>query len=159
VRREATKLIFALGAWLVVLCTNAEAQQAKAVARIGFLSGGSSSSELSLREAFRQGLRDLGYIPGQNVSIEERFGAFQQFPRLAAELVGLKVDLIVVTGGATALAAKNATKTIPIVMTVVGDPVGTGVVASLSKPGGNVTWSQTTSSVPVSALLSRWRLT
>jgi putative ABC transport system substrate-binding protein len=128
-----------LGALVFGLCLSAEAQQARKIPRIGFLSGGSASSELPLREALRQGLRDLGYVHGQNVSIEERFGAPEQFPDLAAELVSLKVDLIVVTGGATALAAKNATKSIPIVMAVVGDPVGTGIVASLRKPGGNVT--------------------
>jgi putative ABC transport system substrate-binding protein len=126
---------------LLALPFPARAQQPKKVPRIGFLSGGSPSSDAPFTEAFRQGLRKLGYVEGQNIFIEYRYseGKADRFPELAAELVGLKVDVIVVTGGGTAIAAKNATKTIPIVMTVVGDPVGTGVVASLAQPGGNVT--------------------
>ena len=127
-------ILFVLGAG-----APAGAQQPKKVPRIGYLTGGSRSSTSPLTEAFRQGLRELGYVDGQNIAIEERFGSAETFPELAAELVRRKVDVIVVAGGASALAAKNATKTIPIVMTVVGDPVGTGVVASLSRPGGNVT--------------------
>jgi len=137
-RKTALGSILFAGAFLAATVTVA-AQQLKKVPLIGYLSGGSPSSESPMREAFRRGLRDLGYVDGQNVAIEERFGKLEQFADLAAELVNQKVDLIVVGGGAAALAAKNATKTIPIVMAVVGDPVGTGVVASLSKPGGNVT--------------------
>src|SRR5262245_46847824 len=91
---------------LLAPCFSAEAQQPAKMPRIGYLSSGSPSSESPMREAFRQGLRDLGYIDGQNVAIEERFGTGKQYAALAAELVNLKVDLIVVGGGATALAAK-----------------------------------------------------
>src|SRR5439155_15655076 len=92
-------------------------------------------------EAFRQGLRELGYVEGQNIVIEWRFavGKPDQVPRNAAELVQLKVDVIVTGGAADTGAAKEATTTIPIVMTNESDPVGTGFVASLSRPGGNIT--------------------
>jgi ABC-type uncharacterized transport system substrate-binding protein len=115
-----------------------EAQQPKKVPRIGYESGVSSGER---EEAFRQGLRELGYVEGQNIVIEWRFaqGKPDQVPRNAAELVRLKVDIIV-TGGATdTRAAKEATATIPIVMTNDNDPVGTGMVASLARPGGNIT--------------------
>ena len=94
-----------------------------------------------LVEAFRQELSKLGWIEGKNIAIEYRFAEQknERLPELAADLVRLKVDLIVVTGGQPALAAKKATTTIPIVMTNVGDPVGAGLVASLARPGGNVT--------------------
>jgi putative ABC transport system substrate-binding protein len=119
----------------------AEAQQAAKVARIGFLSG-SLANGPHLPEAFRQGLRDLGYIEGRDVVIEYRDaeGKYERLPALAAELVALKVDVIV-AGGATssALAAKQATKTIPIVFASAIDPVTDGLVASLARPGGNVT--------------------
>lgn len=116
----------------------AEAQQPKKVLRIGYQSAGSFGER---EEAFRQGLRELGYVEGQNIVIEWRFadGKSDQVPRNAAELVRLKVDVIV-TGGATdTRAAKAATSTIPIVMTNESDPVGTGIVASLARPGGNIT--------------------
>ena len=92
-------------------------------------------------EAFRQELSKLGWIEGKNITIEYRFAEqkHERLPELAADLVRLKVDLIVVTGGPSALAAKKATTTIPIVMTIAGDPVGAGLVASLARPGGNVT--------------------
>ena len=92
-------------------------------------------------EAFRQELRKLGWIEGKNITIEYRFGEqkLERIPELAADLVRLKVDLIVVTGTPSALAAKRATTTIPIVMTSGSDPVGAGLVASLARPGGNVT--------------------
>jgi putative ABC transport system substrate-binding protein len=94
-------------------------------------------------EAFRQGLRDVGYIEGQNIAIEYRYaeGKLEQLPDLAAELVRLKVDVIVTAGTPAALAAKQATRTISIVMGLAADPVGSGIVASLSQPGGNVTGS------------------
>ncbi len=114
------------------------AQQATKVPRIGYQGVGSPDEN---EEAFRQGLRELGYVEGQNIVIEWRFaqGKPDQVPRNAAELVRLKVDVIV-TGGATdTRAAKAATSTIPIVMTNENDPVGNGLVASLSRPGGNVT--------------------
>jgi putative tryptophan/tyrosine transport system substrate-binding protein len=118
----------------------ARAQQPKKVPRIGFFFGASASSNADRTEAFRQGLRDLGYIEGKNILIEYRYAeGVAEFPNLATELVRLKVDVIVVPSTAGAQAAKNATTTIPVVFTSVGDPVGTGVVASLARPGGNVT--------------------
>jgi putative ABC transport system substrate-binding protein len=117
-----------------------EAQQKAKVPRIGFLTAGSSSSSAGRREGFQQALRDHGYIEGQNIAVEYRYAErVAEFPKLATELVGLKVDVIVAAGTAAAQAAKNATTTIPIVFIGVGDPVGTGVVASLAHPGGNVT--------------------
>ncbi len=117
----------------------AEAQQPAKVHRIGFLRG--TSPQASWFEAFRQGLRELGYIEGQNIAIEQRYahGVLDRLPGLAAELVRLKVDVIVVGGTPDAKAAKAATTTIPIVFTLAGDPVGSGLVASLARPGGNVT--------------------
>ena len=115
------------------------------VARIGFLSPTLSTTAPHVLEAFRQGLRDLGYVEGQNIIVEYRWaeGRAERLPVLAAELVSLKVDVIVASGTPAPLAAKNATKTIPIVMASAGDPVETGLVASLARPGGNVT-GQTT---------------
>src|SRR5438132_3620966 len=120
----------------------AEAQQAGKVPRIGFLSLTSPSDRPPLLDAFRQGLRELGWVEGQNIVIDYRYaeGRVDRLPDLAAELVRLKVDLIVASAGTqAATAAKNATGTIPIVMIAVRDPVGTGLIASLARPGGNVT--------------------
>ena len=120
----------------------AEAQQAGRVPRIGFLSLTSPSDRPPLLDAFRQGLRELGWVEGQNIVIDYRYaeGRVDRLPDLAAELVRLKVDLIVASAGTqAATAAKNATETIPIVMIYVRDPVGTGLIASLARPGGNVT--------------------
>ncbi|HEV8693987.1 MAG TPA: ABC transporter substrate-binding protein, partial [Lysobacter sp.] len=120
----------------------AEAQQAAKIARIGYLTS-SLGVNPHLPEAFRQGLRDLGYVEGRNVVIEYRDaeGKIERFPALAAELVALKVDVIVAEAGSTLAArvAKQATKTLPIVFVGVGDPVGSGLVTSLARPGGNVT--------------------
>jgi putative ABC transport system substrate-binding protein len=118
----------------------AEAQQPKKVPRIGFLSLAPAGPHPT-HEAFRQGLRDLGYIEGQNIAIEYRSAADQsnRLPNLAVELVGLKVDVIVAAGSQAVRAAQQATKTIPVVMTSSSDPVGTGFVASLARPGGNIT--------------------
>jgi putative ABC transport system substrate-binding protein len=116
----------------------AEAQQPGKLYRIGIL-GSSPTSATPTWEAFRQGLRDLGYIEGQNITIQYRGGKYQRLPDLAAELVRLKVDVIVTGGTPGALAAKQATNTIPIVMAVVSDPVGSGIVPSLARPGGNIT--------------------
>ncbi len=118
----------------------AEAQQAAKVARIGYLSTTLAGSPL-LREAFHQGLRELGYVEGSNVVIENRAaeGKLERFPALAAELVALKVDVIVVGNTLAALAAKQATRTLPIVFANASDPVTEGLVASLARPGGNVT--------------------
>jgi putative ABC transport system substrate-binding protein len=119
----------------------AEAQQAGKVYRIGYLTGGLSTDSPVLREAFRQGLRELGWVEGQNVVIEYRFaeGRYDRLPELAAELVRLKVDIIVTVATPAAVAAKDATATIPIVGISLGDPVGIGLIASLARPGGNVT--------------------
>jgi len=116
----------------------AEAQPAEKLARIGYLSLGSAADT---PKALLQGLRELGYVEGQNLVIEYRYaeGKAERLPDLAAELVSLKVDIIVAGGTPPPLAAKRATTTIPIVMTSAGDPVGSGLVASLAKPGGNVT--------------------
>ena len=121
----------------------ATAQQPKKVSRIGYLSAGDPARESTRSEAIRLALRELGYIEGQNIAIEYRYaeGKRDRFPELAAELVRLKVDIIVVAGGdGLVRAAKNATKTIPIVMVGTGaDPVEAGLVESLARPGGNVT--------------------
>ena len=131
------------GAMLFALCSSAAAQQPKKIPRLGYLSNGDPATESTRAEAFRRALRDLGYVEGQNIAIEYRYaeGKRDRFPELAAELVRLKVDIIVVTGGNRIIpAAKNATKTIPIVMTGAGiDPVDAGLVESLARPGGNVT--------------------
>jgi putative tryptophan/tyrosine transport system substrate-binding protein len=132
---------FTLGTMLFAFCVCAQAQQPKKVARIGLLSAGSRSTSASRIESFRQGLRDLGYVEGQNIIIEFRYteGDAKRFPGLAAEVIGLKPDVIVTSSGAGAFAAKSATKTIPIVFTSVGDPFENGLVTSLSHPGGNIT--------------------
>jgi putative ABC transport system substrate-binding protein len=119
----------------------ADAQQTGKIFRIGYLDAGTASGSAVLLEAFRQEMSKLGWIEGKNITIEYRFaeGKNDRLPELAANLVRLKVDLIVVDAGPSALAAKGATSAIPIVMTNVGDPVGFGLVASLARPGGNVT--------------------
>ena len=135
------KLLVLLCAMLFALCSSVEAQQPKNVPRIGYLSVLSPSSDAARMEAFRQGLRELGYVDGQSMTIEARYaeGKLNRLPELARELVGLKVDVIV-AGGSTAIrATKNATKLIPIVMAHGSDPVALGYVASLARPGGNIT--------------------
>jgi ABC-type uncharacterized transport system substrate-binding protein len=121
----------------------AAAQPPEKVPRVGYLNPGSLSDRVSQRrlEAFRQGLRDLGYVEGQNIAIESRWAAgnYDRYPALAADLVRLKVDVIVAQGGAATQAAQQATRTIPIVMSLVLDPVRSGLVPSLARPGGNVT--------------------
>ncbi len=130
------------GAAILVARLAAEAQQAAKIARIGYLSPNLATSP-HLREAFRQGLRDLGYVEGRNLVIEYRDaeGKVERLPALAAELVALKVDVIVAEGGNTRvpLAATQATRTLPIVFASAADPVGSGLVTSLARPGGNVT--------------------
>ncbi len=118
-----------------------DAQPREIARRIGFLSGGSSAASPAIVGAFREGLRDLGWVAGQNVVIDFRFaeGRFDRLPDLAAELARLNVDLIVAVPTPAALAAKNATATIPIVIISVADPVEIGLVASLARPGRNVT--------------------
>ena len=126
---------------LFALCSSAEAQQPTKVPRIGYLTGVSLSANSARIEAFRQGLRELGYVEGKNIVIEWRSaeGKLDRLPALAAELVRLKVDVIVTAGPPATRAAKEATITIPIVMAQDTDPVGNGFVASLARPGGNIT--------------------
>jgi putative ABC transport system substrate-binding protein len=140
-KKEIISLV--LGAVLVALSFPADAQQAKKVPRIGYLSPLDPARESTRSEAIRAGLRELRYIEGQNIAIEYRYaeGKLDRLPELAAELVRLKVDIIVAAGGDRVIrAAKNATKTIPIVMIGPGlDPVEAGHVESLARPGGNIT--------------------
>ena len=127
--------------WLVTSVVIADAQQTGKVPRIGFLDNHTASGSAVLMVAFRQEMNKLGWTEGKNITIEYRFaeGRSDRLPEFAAELVRLKVDLIVVTDTPSASVAKKATTTIPIVIANAGDPVGTGLVASLARPGGNVT--------------------
>jgi len=138
-RKKVFRMV--LCALFLALGNPAQAQQATKIPVIGYL-GGTSPSAISARtEAFRQGLRDLGYVEGKNIFIEWRYseGKLDRLPDLAAELVRRKVDVIVTSGPGPTRAAKEATTTIPIVMTSDPDPVGNGFVASLARPGGNIT--------------------
>ena len=119
----------------------ADAQQPRSRPRIGYLRSGSAADAARYREALRQGLRDRGYVEGQSITIETRAaeGSYDRLPELAADLVRLQVDVIVAGGTPAVQAAKQATATIPIVMSVSTDPVGAGLIASLARPGGNVT--------------------
>lgn len=139
--RKAGVISILVAAMLLAVAVLAEAQQPEKVARIGFLDNSSASGNAPLLEAFRQEMRKLGWVEGKNFTFEYRFadGKFDRLPDLAADLVRLKVDLIMASGGQPALAAKGATSTIPIVMANAGDPVAFGLVASLGRPGGNVT--------------------
>src|SRR3990172_9680290 len=134
---------FALGATLLALSFPSAAQQAKKIPRIGFLGGGSPSTHKVVLDAFRQGVRELGYIEGQNIAIEYRYadGKSERLADLAAELVRLRLDVIVTSGTQVTRAVKQASSTIPIVVAGAGDLVGAGLVASLAHPGGNVTGS------------------
>jgi putative ABC transport system substrate-binding protein len=135
------KLLIALGTAALVAPFAVLAQQKGKVWRIGFLGATSASGLAGRVDALRAGLRDLGYVEGKNIAIEFRWAEekYERLPQLAAELVRLKVDVIVSHGGAGTLAAKSATTIIPIVMASSGDPVALGLVASLARPGGNVT--------------------
>jgi putative ABC transport system substrate-binding protein len=139
--------VLALYAMLSALCSSAQAQRPTKIPRIGFLSASSPEALSSRIEAFREGLRELGYVEGKNIVIEWRSaeGKLDRLPALAAELVRLKVDIIVTAGPSLTHAAKEATSTIPIVMTFDPDPVGSGFVASLARPGGNITGLSTLS--------------
>jgi putative ABC transport system substrate-binding protein len=138
---------FALSASLIALSFPVEAQEPKKVPGIGFLTAASASSQALRLEALRRGLKDFGYFEGKNITIDYRFadGKLDRAPSLAAELVRLKVNIIVTGGGTSTRAAKEATLTIPIVMGFDNDPVGNGFVASLARPGGNVTGLSTLS--------------
>ena len=133
--------VITFAAVLFALCGSVDAQQTGKIFRIGFLDSSSASGSAVLVEAFRQELSKLGWVEGKNINIEYRSAdqKNERLPELAEDLVRLKVELIVVSGTAPAVAAKSATTTIPIVMTNSGDPVAAGLVASLARPGGNVT--------------------
>jgi putative ABC transport system substrate-binding protein len=132
---------FTLCTMFLALCTSAAAQQSTKIPRIGFLSTSSLSANAARTEAFRQGLRELGYVEGKNIVIDWRSaeGKADRLPALAAELVRLKVDIIVSSGPTATRSANEATVTIPIVIAFDSDPVGSGFVASLARPGGNIT--------------------
>jgi putative tryptophan/tyrosine transport system substrate-binding protein len=139
---NARSLLLTLTVVILATIHLAEAQQPKKVPRIGLLTSASSTETATRIEAFRQSLRELGYVEGKNIAIEHRFaeGKIDRLPDLAAELVRLKIDIIVATGGIPAVrAAKQATSMIPIVMLVGFDPVEAGFVPSLARPGGNIT--------------------
>ena len=138
VRRR--QFLIAAGVLLATPCRT-DAQRPAKIARIGMLIPVAPADAASYIEAFRQGLRKLGYVEGQHITIEPRYaeGRDERFPDLAAELVSFKVDVIVTWGTPAARAAKAATRTIPIVTAAVVDPVGTGLIASLARPGGNLT--------------------
>mgnify|MGYP003579883246 FL=1 len=131
--------VFTLCAMLFALCGSAEAQPQK-IPRIAYLGGGSADLEQVWLDAFLQGLRELGYVEGKNIYVERRYasGRYEQLPELVAELVRLKVDVMLAASTPVAVGAKKVTRTTPIVM-VVADPIGTGLVSSLAKPGGNLT--------------------
>src|SRR5207247_6427557 len=130
-----------LCAMLLALCSSVAAQQPKKIPRIGFLGNSTPALEENLVGPLREGLRDLGYVEGKNIVIEWRWaeGKYERFPTLIAELIALNVDLIVTAGTPATIALKKATTTLPLVMIAVGDPVGTGLIASLAHPGGNIT--------------------
>jgi len=135
--RKNTITMLSLCAMLYALCSFATAQQ---IPRIGYLGGGSAELEKPWIDAFLHGLRDLGYVEGNNIVLDRRYAAghYEQLPALAAQLLALKVEVILAASTPVALSIKKTTTTTPIVM-VVADPVGTGLVASLARPGGNIT--------------------
>ena len=140
-RRSAIALIIPLTLVLLVAPLAAEAQQRGNVPRIGVLATGSPPMSLLRFEPFIQELRALGYVEGQTIALEYRFadGKNERLPGLAAELIDLTVDVIVTSGTPAAVAAKHATSRIPIIIAIAADPVREGLVASLARPGGNVT--------------------
>jgi putative ABC transport system substrate-binding protein len=136
-RREVITLLGGAAVWPLV----ARAQQTGIVPRVGFLGNSTAALEANLVGPFRGGLRALGYEEGRNIAIEYRWaeGRYERFPALIAELIASKVDVIVTAGTPASLAVKKATSSVPLVMIAVGEPVATGLVASLAKPGGNIT--------------------
>src|SRR5712671_2319357 len=141
-RREFITLFsFMAATWPLAAPVATQAQQVAKVYRIGYLSNSSAAANPHLFEAFQQGLRELGWVEGQNITIDPRFaeGRSDRLSDFAVEVVRLKVDVIVATSTQAILAAKNATGTIPIVAANAGDPVGLGLIESLAHPGGNIT--------------------
>jgi putative ABC transport system substrate-binding protein len=140
VRPVGVASLVALSLTLMLVSSNSEAQEPRKPIRIGVLTLGFAPSTRPIK-AFRQGLREHGYVEGRNIALEFRFadGRTDRLAALATELIGLKVDIVVTESNVAALAAKRATQTIPIVMAVAGDPLKAGVVASLARPGGNIT--------------------
>ena len=140
-RSTRRRLLAALAACALAPLASFAQQQPAKIARIGFLGAASGPGYAGMMEALRGGLRDLGYVEGKNIAIEYRWaeGNYERLPGLAAELVQLKMDVIVAAPTPAIQAAQQATATIPIVMAQAGDPVGAGFVASLSRPGGNIT--------------------
>jgi putative tryptophan/tyrosine transport system substrate-binding protein len=138
---ERRRFIEVIAGGLLAAPLTAEAQPAAKVPRIGFLGNSTATLEANLVGPFREGLRELGYVEGRNILIEYRWaeGKNERLPALIAELIAVKVDVIVTAGTPAALAVKKATTSIPLVMAAVGDPIGVGLVASLARPGGNVT--------------------
>jgi len=139
--------IWLLATFFLTIVSNAEAQQAK-IYRIGYLDSSSLSATASFLEVFRQRLRELGWVEGKNIAFEYRFGegkGFERLKELAAEMVQIKVDVIVARGTSGSQAGKQATSSIPIVMVSGGDPVGAGIIKSLAQPGGNITGISTLS--------------
>ena len=135
------RVLFSAGALLLTLGMSAEAQPPKKVSRVGYIAAVSATADAPRLEAFRQGLRELGYVEGQNIVIEYRHeaGGFERLPELVAELIRQKPDVLVAVTTNAALATRRATTTIPIVFMGVTDPVTAGLVDSLSRPGGNTT--------------------
>ena len=135
------RLLVTLALGLLVAPLTAEAQPASRLPRIGFLGNSTAALEANLVGPFREGLRDLGYVEGKNILLEYRWaeGKYERFPELISDLLQLPVEMIVTAGTPASLAVKKATTSIPLVMMAVGDPVGTGLIASLARPGGNVT--------------------
>ena len=138
---KSTAIRLSAAILLLAASLTAEAQQAGKVYRVGYLSASSPATTEPLNQAFLQGLTELGWIEGQNLIVERRWaeGKNERLPALAAELVQRKVDVFVASAEPATLAARNATSSIPIVMLVVGDPIGSKLVQSLARPGGNVT--------------------
>ena len=133
--------VIALAASVLLTAPLAPLAQQRKLYRIGFLGNSTAALEAHLVGPFREGLRDFGYVEGQNLRIEYRWaeGKYERFPALIAELIALKVNVIVTAGTPATLAVKKATASVPLVMVAVGDPVGTGIVPSLNRPGGNIT--------------------
>jgi putative ABC transport system substrate-binding protein len=125
----------------VALPLAAQGQQSGKVPRVGFMGNSTEALEANLVGPLREGLRELGYHDGLNIAVEYRWaeGKYERFPALVAELLAVPVDVIVTAGTPATLAVKKATSTVPLVMIAVGDPVGTGIVPSLARPGGNIT--------------------